>query len=83
VRRTDGVTAQESKKSLLANKSLEEQLKKIILIEDEKYTDALLTPELRKYLVTLEQEYVQTMRDYKSHLAPSYREMKSSSFNIS
>jgi conjugal transfer ATP-binding protein TraC len=83
VRRTDGVTVQESKKSLLADKSLEEQLQKIILIEDEKYTDTLLTPQLRKYLVTLEQEYVQTMRDYKSHLAPSYREMKSSSFNIS
>lgn len=82
-RRTDWVTAQENKRSLLANKSLEEQLQRIILIEDEKYTDKLLTPELRKYIVTLEQEYVQTMQDYKSHLAPSYREMKSSSYNIS
>lgn len=83
IRRTDGVTAQESKKSLLANKSLEEQLQKIILMDDDKYNDNMLTPELRKYLVTLEQEYVQTMQDYKAHLAPSYREMKSSSFNVS
>lgn len=83
MRRSDGVSAQESKRALLANKPLEEQLQKIILIEDDKYSDALLTPELRKYLVVLEQEYVQTMKDYKSHLAPSYREMKSSSFNIS
>lgn len=83
IRRTDGVTAQAQRKSLLANKSLEEQLQKIILMDDDKYNDNFLTPELRKYLVTLEQEYVQTMQDYKSHLAPSYREMKSSSYNIS
>jgi len=83
VRRSDGVSAQQSRKSLLENRSLEEQLQAIILIDDDKYTDSLLTPELRKFLVALEQEYVQTMKDYKAHLAPSYREMKSSSYNIS
>lgn len=83
IRRTDGASVQTSKKALLANKSLEEQLQNIILMDDDKYKDSLLTPELRKYLVTLEQEYVQTMTNYKSHLAPSYREMKSSSYNVS
>jgi hypothetical protein len=83
IRRSDGVAVQKSKTSLLANKTLEEQLQRIVAMEDDKYNDNLLTPELRKYLVTLEQEYVKTMKDYKAHIAPSYREMKSSDYNVS
>lgn len=83
VRPNTGVSAQNTTRSVLANKSLEEQLRRIVEMNDDKYSDALLTSELRKHLVSLEQEYVQTMKDYKAHIAPSYREMKSSAFNIS
>ncbi|MBP7848550.1 hypothetical protein KA013_05090 [Patescibacteria group bacterium] len=66
----------ESKRSVLKDKTLEEQVKYIISIEDEKYNDNLLTPELRRYILALEKEYVTTLKDYKMHLAPSYREVK-------
>jgi hypothetical protein len=33
----------------------------------------MISPKLRKYVLELEQEYVSTMKDYKMHLAPSYR----------
>ena len=83
IRRTNPAQTQANTRSVLANKSLEEQLQRIIQMDDDKYNDALLTPELRKYLTTVEQEYVQMMKDYKSHLAPSYREMKSASYSLS
>lgn len=73
----------ESKRSILKDKTLEEQVKYIISIEDEKYNDNLLTPELRRYILALEKEYVTTLKDYKMHLAPSYREVKGNHFNIS
>lgn len=82
-RKGDGSSVQQQKAALLNDKTIEEQLIKIIQIEDDKYNDNMLTSQLRKYLITLEQEYVQTMQDYKAHIAPSYREMKSSSYNIS
>jgi hypothetical protein len=52
-------------------------------LDDEKYNDSLLTPDLRKYVLEFEQEYVKTLSDYKEHIAPSYREVRGGDFNIS
>ncbi len=67
----------------ISGKSLEEQLKYIINLPDDKYDDKLLTPELRKYILEYEKEYVNTLADYKDHIAPSYFEVKPSYFNVS
>ena len=83
VKQTDVTHHQKTQKTLLANKSLEEQIKEIVAMDDDAYSDDLLTPELRKYVVAFEKEYVKTLRDHKEHIAPSYREMKGNYVNIS
>ena len=82
IRRTDGVAQQNSKRSLLSNKSLEEQLKAIIAMKDEEYNDNLLSSELRKYIIELENEYVSILKDYKVHISPSYREVAPGHFQV-
>lgn len=67
----------------MKNKSLDEQLKYLLSLEDEAYNENLISPELRKHIVDLEKEYVSTLKDYKMHLAPSYREVKGNHFNVS
>lgn len=64
-------------------KSLEEQLKEIISLPDEEYSDKLLTPELRKYIQQFEKEYTDALESYKDHIAPSYWEVAPSYFNVS
>ncbi len=77
------VNKQNTTKNILKDKSLEEQLIYLVKIKDEKYNDNLLTPELRKYVLEFEQDYVKTLADYKQHIAPSYWEVASGDFNIS
>jgi hypothetical protein len=77
------VSKQENKSSPLENKSLEEQLKTIIQLPDDEYKDSLLTSDLRKYIIAYEKEYISTLSDYKSHIAPSLREVKATYCNIS
>ena len=74
---------QEQTRTLLANASLEDQLRAIVALPDEEYKDSLLTPELRKFIMEFEKEYVSTLRDYKTHIAPSYWEITARSFNVS
>lgn len=74
---------QENKSSPLENKSLEEQLKIIIQLPDEEYKDSLLSSQLRKYVLAYEKEYISTLADYKSHIAPSMREVKPTYCSIS
>lgn len=83
IRRSDGISKQTSQRSLLENKSLEEQLKIIVSMEDESYSDDLLTSKLRKYILEFEREYVSTLKDYKMHIAPSYREVKPGMYALS
>ena len=52
-------------------------------MDDDKYSDTLLTSKLRKYIIEFEKEYVKTLRDHKEHIAPSYREMKGNYINVS
>lgn len=83
VKTNDGVSNQESKRTLKNNDSLDNQLKTILETPDKDYSDNMLSPKLRKYVLELEQEYVSTMKDYKMHLAPSYWEIKAGSFQVS
>lgn len=59
------------------------QIKALIEMPDEKYSDKLLTSELRKHIQKVEKEYVTSLADYKSHIAPSFREVKPSQMNVS
>lgn len=80
VKKTDKkqVTTQSNNTSLLQKKTLDEQLKAILAIPDEKYDDSMLSAELRKYITEREKEYISVLSDYKQHIAPSVRELKSS-----
>lgn len=62
---------------------VKEQLKQLIAMPDEQYSDKMLNADLRKYLLDLEKDYQKAMADYKSHIAPSYWEVQTSHVNIS
>lgn len=76
-------TSKKSKAVKEKEKTLEQQLKTILQTPDEEYNDEMLGPELRKYILQLEKEYVATIKEYKGHLAPSYREVKPWSYQLS
>lgn len=59
------------------------QIKALIEMPDDKYNDKLLTSDLRKHIQKVEKEYVTSLADYKSHMAPSFREVKPSVMNVS
>ena len=77
------VAQQENKNSNTWTKSLEDKLRDIILLPDEEYKESLLSADLRKYILWYEKEYISTLSDYKSHIAPSLREVKPSYFGVS
>lgn len=66
-----------------SNISLQEQLKEIIRIPDKDYSDKMLTSSMRTYIQGIEKEYIASLWDYKSHIAPSYWEVKGNIANIS
>jgi hypothetical protein len=72
-----------SRTNPLANKSLEEQLKILIELPDADYNDNMLNSDLRKFILAYEKEYISTLTDYKTHIAPSMREVKPASFEMS
>jgi hypothetical protein len=43
---------------------------------DDQFSEKMLTPELRKYILEVEKEYRSALADYKDHIAPSYFEVK-------
>lgn len=67
---------EKKEESPLKDKSLEEQIKYLINLPDEEYSDKLLTPKLRNYINKIENEYVSMFQDQKTHIAPSYWEVK-------
>ena len=74
----------EKVKQKTKNKStLQEKVKAILEVPDEEYSDKMLTSDIRKYLKETEDEYLKTITDFKSHIAPSYREVKTNMLNIS
>lgn len=82
IRKPDGAAKQSGPRSLLSDKSLEDQLKAIIAMNDDDYNDNLLSSQLRKYIIELENEYVSILKDYKNHIAPSYWEIKPWYFQV-
>lgn len=73
---SEGTTAE-------ANNPLREQVRKLLEIPDTEYSDKLLTSELRTYIKAVEDEYTKNITDFKSHIAPSYRETKNTDINVS
>jgi hypothetical protein len=43
----------------------------------------MLTSALRKYILEIEGDYVRVLKDYKQHIAPAFREVKTNNFNVS
>lgn len=69
--------------ALLKDKSLKDQIKAIIEMPDEEYSDKKLTSKLRNYVSEVEKHYSTTISDYKSHIAPSFWDFKWNQFNVS
>ncbi len=67
----------------IKDKDLRDQVKYILELPDDKYNDGLLTSKLRAFIADTEKEYNTVINDYKSHIAPSYREFKSTHYNVS
>lgn len=67
----------------LKNMDLKDQVKAIIEMPDSEYSDKKLTSDLRKYISEVEKRYTTTINDYKTHIAPSFREFKATDFNVS
>ena len=63
--------------------ALAEQVKNLLQIPDEEYSDTKLTSELRQYIKEVDSRYNSLLADYKSHIAPSYREFSMQQFNVS
>lgn len=62
---------------------MQEQVRQLLSIQDDKYQDTLLNSDLRKYLLTVEKDFLSAMQDYKSHIAPSYRQTNPGNFQLS
>lgn len=58
-------------------------VKKLLETPDAEYSDKLLTSELRNYIKAVEDEYTKNISDFKSHIAPSYWEAKTTDINVS
>ena len=63
--------------------ALAEQVKNLLQVPDEEYSDKKLTSELRQYIKEVDSRYNSLLADYKSHIAPSYREFSMQQFNVS
>ena len=73
----------ENKSKNFEEKSLEEQLRQIVRLPDEEYSEKLLTSKLRNYIDKEEKEYISALADQKTHIAPSFWEVKSNHINVS
>lgn len=69
--------------ALLKDKDLKDQIKAILEMPDEDYSDKKLTSKLRQFIVEVEKHYNTTISDYKSHIAPSYWDFKGINYNVS
>ena len=63
--------------------NLREQIKKILEIPDSEYKDSMITSDMRRFIKQVDDEYTANIAEFKSHIAPSYREYKSNMMNIS
>ena len=63
--------------------NLQNKIKEILTIPDEEFNDKMITSDIRQYISNAEKDFSKTMVDFKSHIAPSYREVKNNVINIS
>ena len=68
--------------TLIKDKDLRDQVKYILELPDADYNDKMLTSKLREFISEVQTHYSSTIWDYKSHIAPSYREFKWNQFNV-
>ncbi len=68
---------------IIANKTLKEQVKYILELPDEEFTDKKITQEFRKFIIETERHHTSLLADYKTHIAPSYRKVDGSQFQLS
>lgn len=68
---------------MIKDKDLKEQIKYLLELPDDQYSDGKLTSKLRQYIVEVERQYISVINDYKSHIAPSFWEHKPNHFNTS
>ncbi|MFA7298756.1 MAG: DUF87 domain-containing protein [Candidatus Absconditabacterales bacterium] len=67
----------------IKDKELRDQVKYLLELPDAEYNDQKLTSKMRAYIAETEKEYTSVINDYKSHVAPSYWEFKSTHYNVS
>jgi len=68
---------------LIKDKDLKEQVKYLLEMPDNEYSDKKLTSKLRQFIGEVEKHYTTTIDDYKSHIAPSFWEFKWLKYNVS
>ena len=62
---------------------LAQQIRGLLQMPDEEYSDKKLTSELRQYIKEVDTHYNSLLADYKSHIAPSYWKIETQKFNVS
>jgi len=67
----------------IKDKELRDQVKYLLELPDDQYNDQKLTSKMRQYITETEKEYTSVISDYKTHIAPSYREFKPTHYNVS
>ena len=67
----------------IKDKELRDQVKYLLELPDDQYNDQKLTSKMRAYIAETEKEYTSVINDYKTHIAPSYWEFKSTHYNVS
>ena len=56
----------------LMNKDLKDQVKYLLELPDDQYSDKKITQDLRKFIMETDKHHTSTVADYKTHIAPSY-----------
>ena len=70
-------------KEVKEHPALAQQIKDLLQLPDEEYSDKKLTSELRQYIKEVDGRYNSLLSDYKSHISPSYWEFEMQKFNVS
>lgn len=75
-------TKEKEENPAILNQDLKSQVKYILELPDSEYSEKKLTTKLRQYITEIEKHYNTIINDYKSHIAPSYRELKWNEYNV-
>lgn len=67
----------------IKDQELKDQVKYLLELPDEQYSDKKLTSQLRQYIAATEQQYNTVIAGYKSHISPSFWEFSATHYNIS